>query len=177
MNTYSCNQCNEPFKASKSKKRKYCSRKCSALGLKEFHKVKMQERWASGEFDKTDWASFISKEDRKRRSKSMILFNHSMCGEKHPKWKGGMFLKDGHIYNWLEKDYQHRVIAKTILKRDLLVGEVVHHIDEDMLNNNPINLIVINNKLHMKYHKTKDKLVLANFQNLYEVLCDQNKDH
>ncbi len=50
--------------------------------------------------------------------------------------------------------YIHILQAEKLLKRDLKKGEVVHHIDNNKLNNNLDNLMIFaNSKHHASYHK------------------------
>lgn len=46
----------------------------------------------------------------------------------------------------------HRVAAECLLGRQLLQGEVVHHIDGNRLNNTPENLLVMNRHDHSSLH-------------------------
>jgi hypothetical protein len=85
-------------------------------------------------------------------------------GNKHPNWKGGRYFhSDGYVYNLLpdgKENYimEHRIIMEHMIGRKLLKGEVVHHIDENKSNNNPLNLILFfNNIAHRKYHNILHK--------------------
>ena len=50
--------------------------------------------------------------------------------------------------------HTHRVVAAQMLGRNLLPGEVVHHIDGDIRNNRPENLMVFSSQAeHAKWHK------------------------
>lgn len=47
----------------------------------------------------------------------------------------------------------HRVVAEMKIGRKLRAGEVVHHIDENIRNNSPDNLMVFENQaLHVEWH-------------------------
>lgn len=62
------------------------------------------------------------------------------------KIKGANHMKSGY-------SYEHRIIAEQIIKRKLNKNEHVHHLDGNKTNNNANNLIVINEKDHIKlYH-------------------------
>ncbi|MGE5438001.1 MAG: hypothetical protein ACM3O3_12325 [Syntrophothermus sp.] len=52
--------------------------------------------------------------------------------------------------------YEHIIVAEKILNRYLYDNEIVHHIDENKLNNNKNNIIVFTNKKeHTRFHKLK----------------------
>ncbi len=49
--------------------------------------------------------------------------------------------------------HEHRVVAERILGRPLKTGEVVHHIDGNVRNNNPENLRIFASQAeHAKFH-------------------------
>ena len=49
--------------------------------------------------------------------------------------------------------FEHIVVAEKMLGRSLTDSEVVHHIDEDKMNNNPDNLMIFtNNQEHVRFH-------------------------
>ncbi len=52
----------------------------------------------------------------------------------------------GKSYRKLNGRHEHRVIAEQKIGRPLLAGEVVHHDDNDKLNNDPSNLVVLNSQ-------------------------------
>lgn len=58
-------------------------------------------------------------------------------------------------YRKLYGRHEHRTIAEKKIGRPLKVGEVVHHIDLNLLNNDPSNLMVFPSQAeHAKYHAT-----------------------
>lgn len=62
-------------------------------------------------------------------------------------------LGEGKTYTKIFGVHEHRVVASQKLGRDLLAGEIVHHIDENKRNNAPENLHVFpNQKEHAKWH-------------------------
>ncbi len=83
-------------------------------------------------------------------------------GNKHPNWKGGKIIVDGYIYvhkpkhpNATQDGYvlEHRLIMEKHLKRYLRKKEIVHHKDNNKINNIIKNLALNKNQgEHNKYH-------------------------
>ncbi len=83
-------------------------------------------------------------------------------GANNGAWRGGIRMVKGyrHIYrpkhHLARKDgwvAEHRVIAEKIIGRRLKRGEVVHHRDENKVNNAPSNLMVYaSNAAHLRGH-------------------------
>jgi len=87
----------------------------------------------------------------------------SMKGNKNPNWKGGRDIRNGGyilicIENHPRRDKrgyvrEHILIMEQKLGRYLTAEEVVHHIDGNPSNNNPINLMLFpNQNEHASYH-------------------------
>jgi hypothetical protein len=55
-------------------------------------------------------------------------------------------------YQYTHYAWEHRELAETLLGRKLTYNEVLHHMDEDTLNNSVNNLIVISRTNHGKLH-------------------------
>jgi hypothetical protein len=75
-------------------------------------------------------------------------------------WKGGIVRQNGyraifvgfshHLADSKGYAYEHRVVAEKKIGRRLLAGEVVHHRDENKLNNAPDNLVIEPSIAHHK---------------------------
>jgi len=67
-------------------------------------------------------------------------------------------LGEGKAYRKLLGRHEHRTIAEELIGRHLLTGEVVHHIDEDKLNNDPVNLSVLHSQSeHVRKHQRDER--------------------
>ena len=56
--------------------------------------------------------------------------------------------------------YEHRLIARETIGRNLKEDEVVHHLDGNKSNNSPDNLLVLSNSQHSKLHQWLDKNII-----------------
>lgn len=96
----------------------------------------------------------------KRLSEGAKQKLRSLCGERSPKWKGGITRhRDGYeIYSNAIGNGDnagklvHRLIAEKKIGRKLLPGEHVHHIDFNKTNNHPDNLQVMDAREHHILH-------------------------
>lgn len=85
-------------------------------------------------------------------------------GERHPKWAGGIVIRDGYRYRWspdhpnaTKSGYvlEHRLVMECLLGRLLTPAEVVHHRDGCRANNEPENLEVFaTNADHLRHELT-----------------------
>lgn len=67
------------------------------------------------------------------------------------------YIPDHHLANKSGEVYQHMIAAEQMLGRRLRSGEVVHHKDENRLNNSVDNLMVFKTKSdHSAYHQGRD---------------------
>ena len=86
-------------------------------------------------------------------------------GDQHWNWKGGIITPNGYIYihkpkhpNATKQGYvcEHRLVMENKIGRYLKRKEVVHHIDQNRLNNKIKNLILVKNQSdHLKFHNHK----------------------
>lgn len=99
----------------------------------------------------------------------------------NPNWKGGITITS-HGYRKIKKPehpfsdisgyvYEHRLVMEKKLGRYLKPNEIVHHIDENRLNNNPDNLEVLKNiKYHKFVHRKNKNLRKPDEKNIY-IFC------
>lgn len=89
-------------------------------------------------------------------------------GENNPCWNGGkMVTQRGYVKvrkpNHPQADSrgyicEHRLVMESIVGRYLLPNEIVHHIDGNLCNNEPSNLMLLKSQTyHLYYHQLKRK--------------------
>ena len=65
---------------------------------------------------------------------------------------------EGKTYRKLMGEHAHRVVMEQMIGRPLEDGEVVHHKDGDILNNDPKNLELLPSQAeHARIHSTKNR--------------------
>lgn len=77
-------------------------------------------------------------------------------GEKHHSWKGGEIIHEGRVMVRVDDGYEYRarVVMEKYLGRKLERGELVHHKNENTLDDAIENLEVKNISEHVTHHKT-----------------------
>lgn len=96
----------------------------------------------------------------------VVLANKQRVRETHPSWKGGRYV-DAHGYvmvnvqsgrngksGWSNYRKEHVVLIEQQIGRSLAANEVVHHIDGDKCNNDPLNLWLSTFKQHKDAHQS-----------------------
>lgn len=83
-------------------------------------------------------------------------------GETNARWNGGKLTRKGRVYLFIGLEHQmadvngyvgeHRLVAAKTLGRNLTSAEAVHHIDLDIKNNSPENLVVLSRSAHQLLH-------------------------
>lgn len=72
--------------------------------------------------------------------------------------------------NWKGWVYEHRYVMEIHLNRELQNKEHVHHLDNDVNNNDISNLIVLSNEDHAKLHRFLEFELLGH-KSLFEIEC------
>lgn len=110
-------------------------------------------------------ASSFNRKGKKHSEKTKQKISKSRKGKykgcNHPRWKGGRVINDGYKYVLnpnhpysTKSGYvlEHRLIMEKELNRYLKPGEVVHHINEDRLDNRIENLKLMTHGEHSSLH-------------------------
>ena len=103
------------------------------------------------------------KQARKKYSNAQSIL---MTGKKRADcraWKGGKIITTaGYQYEYIGNEKyrpEHRLVMEKHLSKKLFRNEVVHHINENKLDNRIENLMILSNSEHMKLHHPKGKPV------------------
>ena len=98
-------------------------------------------------------------------------------------WKGGRTIsshgyikilagKEHHLADINGYVYEHRIVAEQILGRKLLKGEVIHHIDGNTQNNDPLNISIKTSKgRHFYDHRSSKSNLQKPGENNSIIMC------
>ena len=153
--SFTCINCNCEFKTH-DKRRKYCSMQCSPKrkNIKIIKKCEQCNKKINVPRHLINRKKFCSLKCRANNQRTTP-------SEKHPNWKGGRVIQKGYAFVFFEKKYilEHRLIMEKHIKRKLKKSEIVHHINEDKLDNRIGNLKIMTRKAHIKHHKPHSKII------------------
>lgn len=140
-----CMYCGTNFEAYPSCNRKFCNRECS-------YKHKSKKHNPEGYQQKPH----LTELNRK-------LNPHRMTNKTRMKLRKARLNRgQGKSYEKTFGRHTHRIAAERKLGRSLEEGEVVHHIDKNIRNNHPDNLMVFaSQKEHAAYHIEEKKRTLG----------------
>jgi hypothetical protein len=159
-----CLKCGKVFKVKpyKFEITKYCNKVCASKKVtrpcdvcsKSVTRVQSQMRslvFCSKPCTKKGMAERMAKMNIELNPNRMTLETRTKVREGHL-GKG-----EGKAYRKTFGVHTHRIVAAEKLGRPLLKGEVVHHKDENKLNNHPDNLQVFASQAeHARHHKLKE---------------------
>ncbi len=142
-----------------------------------------------GRLSETSWANYKNKQNKKSNTQGYTICRPCSCAknaflrrgktsplkgkifptkrkERHISWKGGRYVSsDGYWVVYVSsKEYkkEHILIMEESLGRKMEIGEQVHHIDGNKLNNNLENLYVVkNNSEHKKLHQQLQRFAFS----------------
>ena len=163
----SCPVCEKKF-TKKTSKNKYCSREC----YYEMKRIRKDRVFWTDEMRNKLSKKYIGDGNpmygRKGWSKGMKRTD--ICGENHPRWKGGYWIsKDGYkiIENSVEtngaRKAEHRKIIEEFIGRKLSTDEIVHHKNGNKLDNRIENLSVVSRAEHINIHRKDIQKKVRNF--------------
>jgi len=77
-----------------------------------------------------------------------------ISGERHPKWKGGITIRQGRAFLRIGSKYRlrSRVVMEGLIRRPLLLTEIVHHKNGKTLDDRPENLEIVSRARHNQMH-------------------------
>lgn len=110
--------------------------------------------------------TFVVDDQLKRGGKSGWFCSHKckVSGVNNPNWADGVAFSDGYLYELkpnhkycMKSGYvgQHRLVMEKHLGRYLAKEEIIHHRNEDTLDNRIENLELHTQRSHTKLHKLK----------------------
>lgn len=132
---------------------RFCSFKCSSEFKRERYIVKCC------------YCGIDTEKTKSRIDNSINSFCSDKCSRKHfsenpPHIKGdGTWRENGYVilYNNSKNGIkEHRKVMQDNIGRELLSTEIVHHIDNDVTNNDISNLQILTRSEHSKIHRKKD---------------------
>ena len=130
----------------------YCSVACSSPDRK-IHTI-CEKCGINTEKTRSDLAKYSGKAYCSRSCANSVN-NKQRMRENHPNWKGGSYRKKANI-QCCEECSENRYFLL-----------VVHHLDGDRDNNNPLNLVTLCYNCHAIYHmKEIDGVVITDYKNL-----------
>lgn len=141
-----CRYCKKPFKVINCQKgkRMYCSMECLSNNSNQIIvKCKVCGKEVRTDGVRKDTFKYCSMECRK---KDHIAEPRLYRGRQYYMCRNG----EG------KEILYHRYIMEKHIGRKLLITEIVHHIDENTLNNSLDNLVIMSRKEHIILHKTQE---------------------
>jgi len=141
---------------------KFCSQKCSGIYKTQNKKGTAKNFTGICKQCGIEFSTYKSPSRKEVKFCSLKCLGEHQKGENNPAYNGGkykccgyyvLFMPDHPKRSSKNMVYEHRFVMECKLGRYLTDEEVVHHIDEDKLNNDPSNLMLFKNQSeHMQHH-------------------------
>jgi len=141
---------------------RFCSQKCSGVFKTQNKKGTTSNFHGTCKTCGKNFSTYRSPSQPTPKFCSLTCLGGAQKGENNPAFNGGEYDCDGYRILFMPNHpnksaknmiYEHRFIMECKLGRYLTDVEVVHHIDEDRKNNDPVNLrLFANQSDHMKHH-------------------------
>ena len=156
MRTSTCPRCGTEFEQSgRGRPKKFCRKDCGWAYLEcancgSGFRNKPHRKYCSTECRLEAMGKRNSSDPEEQRRRSLLGVEKRI--EYHRNRASG---------NWYRRTggrHEHRVVAEAVLDRQLQPGEVVHHEDQDRLNNYPDNLIVFPTQAAHALHHAQNHL-------------------
>lgn len=126
----------------KGKRHHFCSRECLAA----FSSKRKNPDGYKKLKDYTNMSAHMTELNREMNSERMTPATRAKLRIAH------ISNGNGRTYAKIYGQKVHRVVAEELIGRQLLAGEVVHHIDCNRRNNDPNNLMVVTASEHSSIH-------------------------
>ena len=170
MMTLTCVQCGKQFERAAgevNRKRKpktgpFCSRACHTRWRSTGKKLTPEHRRKL--MGRTAWNKGRPWPKSMRKKLSVLASDGSRARERNGHWKGGVMLtrdRKGRLYRKIrikgKYRLEHDLVMESHIGRKLRKGEVVHHVNENTLDNRLENLRLMLVGEHMRLHNTGDR--------------------
>ena len=142
---------------------KFCSQKCSGAYKTANKKGTAKNFKGICQSCGSEFETYRSPSAQIPKFCSLKCLGDHQKGENNPAYNGGKYISNGYYILFMPNHpyrdsknmvYEHRFVMECKIGRYLTNEEVVHHKDQNKLNNEPINLrLFANNSEHIKHHQ------------------------
>lgn len=146
-----CLQCKKSFNSYICDNRKFCCRDCA-------NQHRTTKQLVNCHNCKISFSKIFSEVKRSKRNFcSLKCYYEKNTHTSHSGYKGGSISESGYkvIYVDKVKIFEHRHVVECHLGRKLTEDEIIHHINEDKLDNRIENLLVTSRLKHGNFHLLK----------------------